>query len=247
MKFFVYKAILFTVFSFSLTTLSLGQPEEILFSLGINGGVNYPINQFAKETQTNQYGGKITRAGMGNVYLSYHLSKDYRITGSFYVSSLQSREIMEKLDARYSSYNAIARNAFNSATLNFGLQKNIYINGRNEFCLFIRPELGLQLNNTIYDLRTYYSNSLMDNIIFEDDKHWSPSFALSSGFEFTIFRHFLLNIMGQYAVSNFGTEDIYGTTSFNQTRTALLPDVEMGWVHRFSAGLGIGINLLRAC
>jgi hypothetical protein len=224
---------------------SWAQPERVLLSLGLNVGVNYPLNQFAKVSADNIYGGKIKRGGFVQIFGAYHLSKHYRITGGLFATTLTSPEIDRKLDALVSNYTSLGSGDFASAALIFGPQKNIYVNGRDEFTIFVRPSLGIQLNRSIYERKVYVRNSGPGLINLEEDWFISPVFAFASGIEFTLAKHFQLIIAGQYSFSNYGSENILATDQGNQNQYQLIPDVNIGWVHQASASIGLGLNLFR--
>jgi hypothetical protein len=236
---------LLIIFSLSFTCRSWAQPDKVLLSFGLNVGVNYPINQFAKVTADNPYGGKVEKGGFSHIFAAYHLSKYYRITGGLVVNLLRSQEIDNKMASVISNYTSSVSSGFTSASLIFGHQKNFYLNGRDEFTLFVRPSIGIQLNRSNYERKLYIGNSGQGRIFIDADWKVSPVFALNSGIEFGIGKHFLLILAGNYSFSHFGTEDVWGIDQSIQNQFQVISDVNLGWVHQAAVSIGFGMNLFK--
>ena len=243
MKIFMFSSLM--MFIFQITSVqTFAQNKSVIFSFGLNGGINIPIGKVTSAPQDNEFEGRVEKGGYADFFIAYHVSKNYRIIGQFIGESFSSDEINDKLDKLVTGYSLVNYGGLSAGSLTLGLQRDFFINGHEKYCLFLNPNIGFSSSLSTFDyFRLRNLNEGFYNPVI--DRNYSPIFNLAGGIEMTFWKHFALKLKCIYSISNFGKEDIIATSTFTQKNEMLLPDVNFGWVNRFAGSVGLAMNLFR--
>lgn len=242
------RLLIFTIlmlFIFQITPIqTYAQNKSVIFSFGLNLGKNFPFGSVTSAPLDNEFAGRVEKGSYADFFIAYHLSKKYRIIGQAIGETFSSDDINNKLDKLVSGYSLRNYGSFTSRSITIGVQRDFYIKGHEEYCLFLNPNIGLSTHYSVFDA---FSLINIDSRFYvpSRDKHSSPIFNLAGGMEMTFLRHFAFKLKCIYIVSNFGKEGIIATSTLTQKTEMLLPDVNYGWVNRFAGSFGLSMNLFR--
>jgi hypothetical protein len=233
----------------ALFVASLGsiaaQADTVLFSFGLNVGKVYPAGRIKSAPLDNIYAGRALNGSFLEFHTAYHLSDKYRIVGNLtsqiFNNSLTSSDFEDLVpDFKFATFRG-----YMIASINIGVQRSYPLISGRKFSYFINPNIGIEVSETPFDGLTFRESAGKGNLVdaraVNIDRQWSPVFNMAAGLEFPFFRHFAFKVKGNYFISNLGTEDVVLAFATDP----LIPNIDIGWVHRFSVNFGFSMHLFK--